>query len=55
VTNSRKAHAYWGEEIDFSFPLKAPGKKLVYIPNAKVFHLGQNSGGSGNKMRFNGA
>lgn len=43
----------WGEEIDFSLRLRLLNKKLVYNPDAYIYHLCEQNGGVGNRARFN--
>lgn len=42
----------WGEEIDFSLRLRLLNKKLIYNPDAYIYHLCEKNGGVGNRARF---
>ena len=43
----------WGEEYDFSLRLKKVGEKIIFNPNACIFHLNEAEGGAGNRSLFN--
>ncbi|MEA3359708.1 MAG: hypothetical protein U9R17_09935, partial [Thermodesulfobacteriota bacterium] len=42
----------WGEDYNFSLSLKNGGRKIIYSPDATVFHLTIRDGGCGSRNRF---
>jgi cellulose synthase/poly-beta-1,6-N-acetylglucosamine synthase-like glycosyltransferase len=42
----------WGEDYDFSLRLKNDRHKIMYSPDAAVFHLAARDGGCGSRNRF---
>lgn len=42
----------WGEEIDFSLRLRLLNNKLIYNPDAYIYHLCEKRGGAENRTRF---
>jgi GT2 family glycosyltransferase len=42
----------WGEDYDFSLRLKNDTHKIMYSPDAAVFHLAARDGGCGSRNRF---
>jgi GT2 family glycosyltransferase len=43
----------WGEEYDFSLRLRKKGHKIIYNPEASMYHLNVSDGGCENRARFN--